>query len=321
MNVRSQGGVGRRSFAFSLATLIASSSALLLAATPLDRTRLPIADPEPKKVYQRLPSDVPLPTPFRITPPEDAPNILIILLDDIGFGAPSPFGGPVQMATLQRLAETGLRYNRFHTIALCAPTRAALKAGRNHHRLNMGSIPEIATGYAGNTTVVPNYAQPLAEILRLNGYSTAAVGKWHETPGRETTAAGPQDRWPTRQGFEKFYGFIGAEENMYEPTIHDGVTAIDAPDRENYHFIEDMTDEAIAWLRQQHSLKPDKPFFMYYASPGAHAPHHAPKKWIEKYKGRFDEGWDKLREETLKNMIAAGVIPKGTVLADKPASV
>ena len=321
MNVNRQGGIGRGALALRLAMLIAFSPALLHAASPIDRTRLPIADPKPKKVYQPLPADVPLPKPFRVTPPKDAPNILIILLDDIGFGAPSPFGGSIQMPTLQRLADDGLRYNRFHTIALCAPTRAALKAGRNHHRLNMGSIPEIATGYAGNTTVVPNYAQPLAEILRLNGYSTAAVGKWHETPGRETTAAGPQDRWPTRQGFEKFYGFIGAEENMYEPTVHDGVTAVDVSERDDYHFIEDMTDEAIAWLRQQHSLKPEKPFFMYYASPGAHAPHHAPKKWIEKYKGRFDKGWDKLREETLENMIKAGVVPEDTQLAKKPDSV
>ena len=291
------------------------------AEESVDRSRLPISDARPSKVYERLPSSVPLLEMTRVQAPEGAPNVVVILLDDIGFGATSPFGGAVEMPTLQRLADGGLRYNRFHTIALCAPTRAALKAGRNHHMLNMGSIPEIATGYAGNTTVVPNYAQPLAEILRLNGYNTAAVGKWHETPGRETTAAGPQDRWPTRQGFEKFYGFLGAEENMYEPTVHDGVTAIDVPLREDYHFIEDMTDQAISWIRQQHSLAPDKPFFLYYASPGAHAPHHAPKNWIEKYKGKFDQGWDVLREQTLSRMIAGGVVPEGTELAKKPTSV
>ena len=291
------------------------------AEEELDRTRLPIADPKPAKVYERLPAEVPLPEPHVVSAPEGAPNVVVILLDDIGFAAPSPFGGAVRMPTLQSLADGGLSYNRFHTIALCAPTRAALKAGRNHHILNMGSIPEIATGYAGNTTVVPNYAQPVAEILRLNGYNTSAFGKWHETPGRETTAAGPQDRWPTRQGFEKFYGFIGAEENMYEPTVHDGVTSIDVPEEEGYHFLEDMTDQAIAWIRQQHSMQPNKPFFLYYASPAAHAPHHAPKEWIDKYKGQFDKGWDVVRQETLERQIAAGVVPQGTTLAKKPESV
>ena len=181
------------------------------AATDIDRSRLPIPQPAPAPVTALLPEDVELPTPWEVRAPEGAPNIVIVLLDDIGFGAPSPFGGPVVMPTLQQLADAGISYNRFHTIALCAPTRAALKSGRNHHRVNMGSIPEIATGYAGNTTVVPNNAAPIAEILRQNGYNTGAIGKWHETPGRETTAAGPQTRWPTRQGFEKFYGFIGAE--------------------------------------------------------------------------------------------------------------
>ena len=282
---------------------------------------MPVADPKPERVVERLPSEVPLPKEHEVRAPTKAPNVVIVLLDDIGFGVPSPFGGSVEMPTLEQLADGGLRYNRFHTIALCAPTRAALKAGRNHHMMNMGSIPEIATGYAGNTTVVPNYAQPLAEILRLNGYNTGAFGKWHETPGRETTAAGPQDRWPTRQGFEKFYGFIGAEENMYEPSLHDGVTVIDFPEQDDYHFLADMTDQAIAWMRQQHALRPDKPFFMYYASAGSHAPHHVPQEWIEKYKGRFDAGWDKLREETLERQIAAGVVPPGTELAEKPASV
>ncbi len=166
----------------------------VLATEEMDRSQLPIAEPKPKKVYERLPSQVPVPKLWEVQAPKEAPNVVIILLDDIGYGAPSTFGGAVNMHTLQTLADGGLRYNRFHTIALCAPTRAALKAGRNHHVMNMGSIPEIATGYAGNTTVVPNYAQPLAEILRLNGYNTGAFGKWHETPGRETTAAGPQDR-------------------------------------------------------------------------------------------------------------------------------
>ena len=301
-------------------TLMAICSPPLLAAD-IDRTRLPIPQPTPEKVTAVLPADVPLPTPWEVKAPEGAPNVVIILLDDIGFGAPSPFGGPVNMPTLQQLADNGLSYNRFHTIALCAPTRGALKSGRNHHRVNMGSIPEIATGYAGNTTVIPDTATPIAEVLRQNGFNTAAFGKWHETPGRETTAAGPQTRWPTRQGFEKFYGFLGAEENMYEPSLHDGVTIVDFPDKPGYHLLEDMTDQAIGWVRQQQGMRPDKPFFIYYSSAGSHAPHQVGPEWIEKYKGKFDQGWDAIRAQTLKDQIARGVVPEGTELAQKPASV
>ena len=301
-------------------TLMAICSPPLLAAD-IDRTRLPIPQPTPEKVTAVLPADVPLPTPWEVRAPDGAPNVVIILLDDIGFGAPSPFGGPVNMPTLQQLADNGLSYNRFHTIALCAPTRGALKSGRNHHRVNMGSIPEIATGYAGNTTVIPDTATPIAEVLRQNGFNTAAFGKWHETPGRETTAAGPQTRWPTRQGFEKFYGFLGAEENMYEPSLHDGVTIVDFPDKPGYHLLEDMTDQAIGWVRQQQGMRPDKPFFIYYSSAGSHAPHQVAPEWIEKYKGKFDQGWDAIRAQTLKDQIARGVVPEGTELAQKPASV
>ena len=301
-------------------TLMAICSPSLLAAD-IDRTRLPIPQPTPEKVTAALPADVPLPTPWEVKAPDGAPNVVIILLDDIGFGAPSPFGGPVNMPTLQQLADNGLSYNRFHTIALCAPTRGALKSGRNHHRVNMGSIPEIATGYAGNTTVIPDTAAPIAEVLRQNGFNTAAFGKWHETPGRETTAAGPQTRWPTRQGFEKFYGFLGAEENMYEPSLHDGVTIVDFPDKPGYHLLEDMTDQAIGWVRQQQGMRPDKPFFIYYSSAGSHAPHQVAPEWIEKYKGKFDQGWDAIRAQTLKDQIARGVVPEGTELAQKPASV
>ncbi|WP_413324715.1 arylsulfatase [Synechococcus sp. MIT S9503] len=287
----------------------------------LDRTNLPIAEPKPEKVTKVLPADVPMPKQWEVTAPKDAPNVVIILLDDVGFASPSAFGGAVNMPTAEKLADNGLRYNRFHTTALCAPTRAALKSGRNHHKVNMGTIPEIATGYAGNSTVVPDYAQPVAEILRLNGYNTAAFGKWHETPARETTAAGPQTRWPTRQGFEKFYGFVGAEDNMWDPTIHDGVTVVDAPKKEGYHFTEDMTDQAIGWMRQQKAIKPDKPFFIYYSSAGSHSPHHVSKEWIAKYKGKFDEGWDVLRERNLQNQIKAGIVPEGTQMAKAPDSI
>ena len=286
-----------------------------------DRSKLPIAEPKPEKVTKTLPADVPMPEQWEVKAPQGAPNVVIILLDDVGFAAPSAFGGAVNMPTAEKLASNGLRYNKFHTTALCAPTRAALKSGRNHHKVNMGSIPEIATGYAGNSTVVPDYAQPVAEILRLNGYNTGAFGKWHETPGRETTAAGPQTRWPTRQGFEKFYGFVGAEDNMWDPTIHDGVTVVDAPQKEGYHFTEDMTDQAIGWMRQQKSIKPDKPFFIYYSSAGAHSPHHVSKEWIAKYKGKFDQGWDVLRQQNLQNQIKAGIVPETTQLAKTPDSV
>ena len=309
-----------------LGTVLAAALVIItrnteVSATAIDRTRLPIAQPVPVKVTQVLPADAVMPEPWEVKAPEGAPNVVIILLDDIGFGAPSPFGGPVNMPTLQHLADNGLSYNRFHTIALCAPTRGALKSGRNHHRVNMGSIPEIATGFAGNTTVIPDTAAPIAEVLRQNGYNTGAFGKWHETPGRETTAAGPQTRWPTRQGFEKFYGFLGAEENMYEPSLHDGVTVIDFPDKPGYHLLEDMTDQAISWVRQQQGMRPDKPFFVYYSSAGSHAPHQVEPEWIEKYEGQFDVGWDAIRAQTLQDQIARGVVPEGTKLPPKPESV
>ena len=180
------------------AFVVLSRNEQVVATDDLDRTRLPIAQPAPTPVTEVLPENVPLPTPWEVKAPEGAPNVVIVLLDDIGFGGPSPFGGPINMPTLQKLADNGLSYNRFHTIALCAPTRAALKTGRNHHQVNMGSIPEIATGYAGNTTVVPDNAAPIAEVLRQNGFATGAFGKWHETPSRETTAGGPQTRWQHR---------------------------------------------------------------------------------------------------------------------------
>jgi len=304
-----------------VAFVVLSRNEQVVATDDFDRTRLPVAQPAPAPVTEALPENVPLPTPWEVKAPQGAPNVVIVLLDDIGFAGPSPFGGPINMPTLQKLADNGLSYNRFHTIALCAPTRAALKTGRNHQQVNMGSIPEIATGYAGNTTVVPDNAAPIAEVLRQNGFATGAFGKWHETPSRETTAGGPQTRWPTRQGFEKFYGFLGAEENMYEPSLHDGVTIIDTPDKPDYHFLEDMTDQAIAWVREQKSMRPDKPFFIYYSSAGSHAPHQVNQEWIEKYQGQFDQGWDAVRNQALQAQIERGVVPAGTELPPKPASV
>jgi arylsulfatase A-like enzyme len=256
-----------------------------------------------------------------VTAPKGAPNVVIVLIDDMGFGVPSSFGGPVAMATLDKLAESGLRYKNFHTTALCSPTRAALKSGRNHHTVNMGFITEMATGMPGNTGQVPNSTAPLAEMLRLNGYSTAAFGKWHETASWEISVSGPFDRWPTRQGFDKFYGFFGGETNQWAPLIYDGLTQVELPNDPSYHFMTDMTEKARAWIKHQKAMTPDKPAFVYFAPGATHAPHHVPKEWIAKWKGKFDMGWDKLREKSLARQIAMGVVPPGTKLAPKPPEI
>jgi arylsulfatase len=254
--------------------------------------------------------------------PAGAPNVVIVLIDDMGFGVPGSFGGPVTMPTLDRLARQGLRFNNFHTTALCSPTRAAIRSGRNHHVNNMGFITEFATAFPGQTGQIPNSVAPLAEMLRLNGYSTAAFGKWHELATWETSISGPYDRWPTvGGGFDKFYGFLGGETNQWAPLIYDGVTRVELPDDPDYHFQTDMTDQTIAWIRYQQAMTPDKPFFVYYAPGATHAPHHVPKEWIARWKGKFDQGWDRLREESLARQIALGVVPAGTKLAPKPAAI
>jgi len=289
--------------------------------TPLDRTVLPIAQPQ-RPVYTELDArNVKAPPRFEVKAPAGAPNVLIVLIDDVGFGASGTFGGPVPMPTLDRLARAGLRYNNFHTTALCSPTRMALKTGRNHHTAETGSVMETATAFPGNSGQVPNSVAPLAEMLRLNGYSTAAFGKWHETAAWETSVSGPFDRWPTHAGFDKFYGFIGGETNQWAPFLYDGVTQVELPDNPKYHFLTDMTDKTVAWIRYQKAITPDKPFFVYYAPGATHAPHHVPPEWIAKWKGKFDQGWDKLREETLARQIAAGVVPAGTKLAPKPDAI
>ena len=291
------------------------------AEIPLDRTVLPIAEPT-RPVYTELDvRDVKAPPKFEVKAPAGAPNVVIVLIDDLGFGAASTFGGPIPTPTFDRLAQGGLRYNNFHTTALCSPTRAALKAGRNHHTVNMGFITEMATAMPGDTGQIPNATAPLAEMLRLNGYSTAAFGKWHETAAWEASVSGPFDRWPTRQGFDKFYGFIGGETNQWAPYLYDGVTQVELPNDPNYHFLTDMTDKAVAWIEYQKALTPDKPFFVYFAPGATHAPHHVPKEWIARWKGKFDQGWDELRKETLARQIAMGVVPPGTRLAPKPSAI
>jgi len=248
----------------------------------------------------------------QLRPPEGAPNILIVLLDDAGFGASSAFGGPCQTPTAEKLAAGGLKYNRFHTTALCSPSRQALLTGRNHHSAGMGGITEIATGAPGYSSVLPNSISPLARTLKLNGYSTAQFGKCHEVPVWEASPAGPFDAWPTGGGgFEYFYGFIGGEANQYYPTLYEGTTPVEpkkTPD-EGYHLMEDLADKAMAWVSQQKALAPDKPFFIYFAPGATHAPHHVPKEWADRYKGKFDGGWDKLREETIARQKKLGVIP------------
>jgi arylsulfatase A-like enzyme len=248
----------------------------------------------------------------QLRPPKGAPNILLVLIDDAGFGASSTFGGPCQTPNATKLATGGLKYNRFHTTALCSPTRQALMTGRNHHSVGMGGITEIATAAPGYNSVLPNTASPIARTLKLNGYATAQFGKCHEVPVWETSPAGPFDAWPTGGGgFEYFYGFIGGEAHQWYPSLYEGTTPIEVKKtpEEGYHFMEDMTDKAIAWIGQQKALIPDKPFFVYFAPGATHAPHHVPKEWADKYKGQFDGGWDKLREETFARQKKLGVIP------------
>jgi len=306
-------------------------TAMLVAAAPwaavaqtadkLDRSVLPIAEPK-RPVYTEIDArKVKVPPRFEVKAPKGAPNVVIVLIDDMGFGVPSTFGGPVAMPTLDNLAHDGLRYNNFHTTALCSPTRAALKSGRNHHTVNMAYITEMATGLPGATGQIPSAAAPLAEILRLNGYATAAFGKWHETAAWEASVAGPFDRWPTRQGFDKFYGFLGGETNQWAPYLYDGTAVVELPNDPNYHFMTDMTDKARAWIKYQKALTPDRPSFVYFAPGATHAPHHVPKEWIAKWKGKFDQGWDKIREESLARQIAMGVVPPGTKLAPKPSAI
>lgn len=259
-----------------------------------------------------------------LRPPDGAPNVVVILIDDAGFGSASAFGGPCQTPNLEKLANGGLRYNRFHTTALCSPTRQALLTGRNHHSVGMGGITEIATSAPGYSSVLPKDKAPIAEILKLNGYSTAQIGKCHEVPVWQTSPLGPFDQWPTGGGgFEYFYGFLGGETNQWDPALYDGTTPIEPPKtaEEGYHFTEDMTDKAIAWVSQQKALMPDKPFFVYYAPGATHAPHHVPKEWADKYKGQFDAGWDAQREATIARQKELGVIPQDAELSARPAEI
>jgi arylsulfatase len=293
----------------------------LHATENVNRTVLPIPEPDRPDVTTLDVRDATPPPRFVVEAPEGAPNVIVVLVDDLGFAGTSTFGGPVGTPTFDRLADGGLFYNNFHTTAVCSPTRVALKSGRNHHVANMGGIIETGTAFPGNTGSIPNDVAPLAEMLRLNGFSTAAFGKWHETAAWEASVSGPLDRWPTHQGFDKFYGFLGGETNQWAPFIYDGVHQVELPADPDYHFMTDMTDQAVAWIRYQKALTPDRPFFIYFAPGATHAPHHVPKEWIERWEGKFDQGWDALRDQILQRQIASGIVPEGTTLAPKPSAI
>lgn len=254
--------------------------------------------------------------------PSGAPNIVVIMLDDVGFGSFSTFGGPVPTPNFQALADEGLLYNQFHTTALCSPTRAALLTGRNHHSVHMGGIPEGANSFPAYDSVIPNSTSTVAEILRQHGYSTACIGKWHLTPTWEQGPAGPFDRWPTGMGFERFYGIINAEASQYEPPVYDQITPVfPYRGREDYHLTEDLIDQSIAWVDRVRVSAPGKPFFLYLPTPAVHTPHHVPPDWIARFAGQFDAGWDELRQQIYQRQIDLGVIPPGTVLTGRPDGV
>jgi arylsulfatase A-like enzyme len=266
--------------------------------------------------YDAKDPDTTYPPIVPLRPPEGAPNVLIVLLDDVGFGASSAFGGPCNTPVAERLAAGGLKLNRFHTTALCSPTRQALLTGRNHHSVGMGGITEMATSAPGYSSIRPKEMAPVAETLMLNGYSTAQFGKCHEVPVWEVSPVGPFGQWPTRSGFEYFYGFVGAEANQYYPGLYEGTAPVEPPKspEEGYTLNEDLADRAITWVRQQKALMPDKPFFIYWAPGAVHAPHHVPKEWSDKYKGKFDAGWDVAREQILARQKELGVVPEDAQL-------
>ncbi len=287
-------------------------------ATFEDREVLPIKSPRLAPITALDAREIESPAVYEVSAPEDAPNVIIILVDDLGFGGTSHFGGPVATPTIDRLAADGIFYNQFHSTALCSPTRQALKTGRNHHSAAMGKITELATSFPGYTGVLPDDVASIGKMLSYNGYSTSAFGKWHETAVWEISPSGPMTRWPNHQGFDEFYGFMGGETNQWTPTIYHNQNRVETPDDPNYHFLADMTTKAIEWIEFQQSLTPDKPFFVYFAPGAVHAPHHVPQSYIEKQKGRFDKGWDAIRNEIYQRQLKSGVIPKDTKLATKP---
>ena len=323
--LKSKIAISRRRFLGS-SSLIAASA---VASTTLPRTAASqdanvLPKPEPPfrgRIGRTRPESTP-DFPKMVEAPAGAPNILLILTDDVGFGATSTFGGPIQTPTFQRLADSGLRYNAFHTTALCSPTRAALITGRNHHSVASGVITEFATGFPGYNSLVPTSGGSVAAVLRDNGYNTSWFGKMHNVPDWMSSQAGPFDLWPTGLGFEYFYGFIGGDSDQWHPALYENTKPIEPYLGDpNYILDRDLADKAIDWMRMQHALAPYKPWLLYYATGTAHAPHHAPKDWIAKYKGQFDQGWDKVREETLARQIREGIVPPNTQLTKRPEQI
>lgn len=255
--------------------------------------------------------------------PKGAPNILLIMLDDVGPALPETYGGPIHTPTLSRIANAGISFNQFHNAAMCSPTRASLLTGRNHHRTGFGQIAELANNWDGYTGHWPATTASVAKVLGYYGYNTAAFGKWHNTPAEQTTAQGPYDRWPTGRlvGFDYFYGFLAGESSQWEPAIVRNTTRIETPEKDNYHFTEDIAGEAVSWIRRQNAIAPDQPFFVYWAPGASHGPHHIFKEWADKYKGRFDKGWDALREEIFARQKALGWVPANAKLTPRAATM
>ncbi|MFN8766505.1 MAG: arylsulfatase [Pirellulaceae bacterium] len=317
----SLGSVGRRcSLAF---VLFLTGLAAPSWGWQADGTQLPKPDPKFDGVIGENYRDSKPSYPLPVTARPGSPNVLLILLDDVGFGMCSTFGGPVTTPNLDKLAANGLVYNRFHTTALCSPTRGALLAGRNHHSIATGVIIEMGTGYPGYTGIIPRSTALVSQMLRDNGYATGMFGKWHNTPEPDISPAGPFDRWPTGLGFDYFYGFNQGETHQYYPVLYRNTVQVPQPRQpeQGYHFTADMTDEAIRWTRNVRAANPNKPWFNYFSTSGVHAPHHAPKAWREKFTGQFDHGWDRQRELTHAKQLEMGVIPKGTRLTPRPADV
>jgi arylsulfatase A-like enzyme len=301
----------------------ASMGLLIGAVNPASAQEvLPRPEPPFKSTIGRTVKDSTPDFPKEVQAPKGAPNVLVIMTDDVGFGASSTFGGPIPTPTFERLAQSRLRYTQFHTTAMCSPTRAALLTGCNHHSAHTGIVMDLATGFSGYDSLMPKSAGTFAEILRRNGWNTAWYGKNHNVPDWQTSQAGPFDRWPTGLGFEYFYGFIGGDANQWVPALIENIKPIEPPhDDPDYILDQDLADKAIARIRLLNSVAPDKPWLQYYATGTAHAPHHAPKEWIAKFKGKFDQGWDKVREETFARQKQVGIIPQGTVLTPRPKEI
>ncbi|QOJ32781.1 MAG: arylsulfatase [Gammaproteobacteria bacterium] len=296
----------------------------LLPIPGLAQQNLPFADPpSPSTAGPTIAESRYVPSKPVSHLPAGAPNIVIIMLDDVGPALPDTFGGPIHTPTLSRIAQSGITYNRFHNAAMCSPTRASLLTGRNTHRVGFGQIAELANNWEGYTGEIPATTASMAKVLGYYGYNTAAFGKWHNTPAEQTTAQGPYDRWPTGRlvGFDYFYGFLAGESSQWEPAIVRNTTRIETPEKEGYHFTEDMAGDAIAWLRRQNALAPQQPFFMYWAPGASHGPHHIFKEWADKYRGRFDQGWDKLREEIFARQKKLGWIPANAKLTPRAATM